>query len=67
MSKSAKGPESSEFLTVREAAIFLGVSERSIHRWIALGLIPVHHFGRAVRIRRSDLEEFIRRSRDQSS
>jgi excisionase family DNA binding protein len=63
MSKNAKGSEDSEFLTVREAVEFLGVSERSVRRWIALGFIPVHRFGRAVRIRRSDLEEFIRGSR----
>lgn len=34
-------------LTVREAALLLGVSERSVYRWVAEGVLP------AVRIRRT--------------
>lgn len=47
-----------DFLTVKQAADFLNVSIRTVWRMIAAGL-PVIRIGRIVRIRRSDLLDFI--------
>ena len=50
-----------DLVTVAEAARLLRVSPVTIHRWIKRGLLPSCHVGpRAVRIRRSDLENMIR-------
>jgi excisionase family DNA binding protein len=53
----------SRWHTVKGVADRLDVSERSVRRWIALGLIRVHRFGRAVRISKDDLDAFERQSR----
>jgi excisionase family DNA binding protein len=55
-----------EFLTVKEVASLLGVSERTVRRWISPAQPPgerlaCYRIGRLVRIRRSDLEEFLNR------
>ena len=47
----------SPFATVREAAEWLRVSERTIRRWIKEGLLPCRHFGRTVRIAWKDLKD----------
>lgn len=44
------------YLTTREAAARLHVSTRFIERLIAAGTLPVHRFGRAVRINRHTLD-----------
>jgi excisionase family DNA binding protein len=61
--------KSDEFLTVRQVASRLGVSERHVRRLISRAQpprerLPSYRIGRLVRIRGSDLEEFLnRRSR----
>lgn len=45
------------FLSPREAAQLLRVSERSIRRWVAAGLIRAKRVGRQIRIPRETLEE----------
>ena len=61
--------KSDEFLTVKAVASLLGVSERHVRRLISLAQppgerLPSYRVGRVVRIRRSDIEEFLmRRSR----
>ena len=52
-----------EFLSVREVAEILGVSERQVWRFIRNGDLPTHGFGRSTRIKRSDLDDFITRRR----
>lgn len=52
------------FYTVAEVAEFVGVSVRSVRRWIKSGELVAHHFGTAVRIAESDLKAFIARKRD---
>ncbi len=47
-------------LTVTEVAEICRVSERTVRRWIADGTLRSTHLGRVVRIRRRDLEDFIR-------
>jgi excisionase family DNA binding protein len=53
------------FLTIRQVADELGISERSVWRLIECGDLQVHKFGCSTRIRRSDLDAYIKRSRRQ--
>ena len=46
------------FFTIGDVADFLGVSQRSVRRWIKSGDLPVHRFGAAVRISEIDLSAF---------
>ena len=52
----------SPFATVREAAEWLRVSERTIRRWIKEELLPCDRFGRNVRITWEDLKIFAGRN-----
>jgi excisionase family DNA binding protein len=52
------------FFTVAEIAEVLGVSTRSIRRWIENCELVVHRFGRGVRISESDLKAFLAIHRD---
>jgi excisionase family DNA binding protein len=45
----------SSMLTVKQAAGVIGVSERTIRRWVAAGWLPAWRRGRTIRIRRWDL------------
>jgi len=56
--------EAKRFLSVNEVAKELSVSMRTMRAWIALGRIPSHRFGRAIRIARKDLERFVAESRE---
>jgi excisionase family DNA binding protein len=44
---------------IAEVAERLNVCERTVRRWIAAGLLPVHRFGRTVRISEADLAAFL--------
>lgn len=48
-------------LTIREVAALLSVSERTVHRVIAEGLLARHRVGRLVRISRSDVGAYLAR------
>ncbi len=49
----------SQFLNVRQAARWLGLAVKTLESWRAAGSGPAfHRFGRALRYRRSDLENF---------
>ena len=52
-------PDDSKFLTVREAAEYLSLSESTLKRWAWLRQIRTFKIGGAVRFRKSDLEERI--------
>lgn len=43
------------YMTVRECARTLAVSEKSIYRWCDLGLLPSIKIGRSIRIKREDV------------
>jgi len=47
------------FFSVADVADALGVSTRSVHRWIDTGVLLAHRFGRALRIAESDLNRFL--------
>ena len=51
--------EPETFYTVPHIAEYLGVSGRSVRRWIHDGELTAHHFGRAVRIAKSSIEAFL--------
>jgi excisionase family DNA binding protein len=55
-----------QMLTAREAATFLGLSENTIRMWIWQRRLPVVRLGRAVRLRREDLEKIIERNREEA-
>ena len=52
-----------EFLTVAEIAALLKVNQMTVRSWIARGELPAHRLGRRVRIRRSDFDSFLERTR----
>jgi excisionase family DNA binding protein len=47
------------FYTVLQIAELLGVSTRSVYRWIAEGKLIVHRFGRSLRVSEPNLRAFI--------
>ena len=46
-------------LNVKEASVYLNVSERKLREEIALGNIKVARLGRRILLRLSDLDEFV--------
>ncbi len=51
-----------DLLTVTEIANYLRVSETTVWRWCSTGKLPAFRIGRGWRVRRSDLDEYIKRS-----
>jgi predicted DNA-binding transcriptional regulator AlpA len=51
-----------DLLTVRDVARRLSISERTVWRWTALGLLPppVHPHSRSTRWRAADLERYVK-------
>ena len=47
-----------DFLTVDQVAALLGVSVKTIRRWVQSGDLAHHRFGRQVRISLADLRSF---------
>ncbi len=52
-------PTTFNFFAVDEVAAALSLSTRSVRRLIDDGKLPVHRFGRAVRIAEADLKLFL--------
>jgi len=55
-----------ELLRAKEAVQFLNVSENTIRMWIWQRRLPVVRLGRAVRLRRQDLEDLIEHNREEA-
>jgi len=53
-------------LTVTQTAEHLGVSNKTVRRWIAEGDLPIHRLGRSIRITERDLLDFIKMRRSTS-
>ena len=53
-----------EFLTIRQVAARLQVSERSVWRWISDKELIVHRHGRWTRVHVDELERFLKLARD---
>jgi excisionase family DNA binding protein len=56
---AARGAGEVRFLTIQQVANQLGVSDKTVRRWIAGGDLKAHKFGAAVRISADDLRAFI--------
>ena len=56
---SRSGSAALRFLSIGDVAEGLKVTTRTVRRWIALGLLRVHRFGRTVRISEADLATFL--------
>jgi excisionase family DNA binding protein len=47
------------FFTIAEIAQFVGMSERTVRRWVEHKKLVAHYFGTAVRIAEHDLRAFL--------
>lgn len=52
----ATGDTSPAYLTVRQAAEYLGCSEGTVRNWITAGEVPAYQWGRIVRLKRHELD-----------
>ncbi len=52
-----------EWLSTADAAKFLGITPRTLYRFIDEGQIPGHRFGRVIRLKQSDVDQFIEDTR----
>mgnify|MGYP001219921249 CR=1 FL=1 len=55
--------ETSEYLKIAEAAQFLGVSRRTVYRWVWSGELPANRVGGLYLIHRGDLQAMLTRKR----
>jgi excisionase family DNA binding protein len=60
---SPKNPLPEKFHTVPQIAELLGVSERSVWRWLDQRELTAHRFGRLVRISEENLRAFLDKKR----
>lgn len=51
------------WLSTQAAAKRLGVTTRTLYRFIDLGELPAYRLGRVIRLKRVDVDAFIERSR----
>ena len=54
-----------EWLSSKEAASRIGITQRTLYRFIDEGQIPAYRIGRGIRLQRPDVESFIEQSRVQ--
>ena len=54
-----------EWLNTAETARRLGVTPRTLYRFIDDGQLPAYRFGRVIRLKEAEVEEFIERCRIQ--
>jgi excisionase family DNA binding protein len=52
-----------EWLSTADAAKALGITPRTLYRFIDHGDIAAYRFGRVIRVKRSDVDSFIEASR----
>lgn len=52
--------DSSPYLTAAEVAAMLRVDPQTVRRWCANGELPSVRAGRVIRIRREDVDRFVR-------
>ncbi|HEY2332649.1 MAG TPA: helix-turn-helix domain-containing protein [Acidimicrobiales bacterium] len=63
----ARNPDESEiiWMSTQEAARRLGVTPRTLYRFVDEGELPAYRMGRVFRLQQHDVDEFIERSRIQ--
>lgn len=54
-----------DWLSTADAAKALGITTRTLYRFINQGDLPAYRFGRVIRVKRVDVDEFIESSRIQ--
>ncbi len=52
-----------QWLSTAEAAKYLGITPRTLYRFIDEGQIPGYRFGRVIRLKQDDVEVFVEASR----
>jgi excisionase family DNA binding protein len=52
-----------EWLSTADAARMLGITPRTLYRFINQGDLPAYRFGRVIRVKRDDVETFVEASR----
>ncbi len=60
--RRSKGPGAmppQRFVSIKDVAEQLGVSTRTVSRWIETGELVAHRFGRLVRVGEIDLQRFL--------
>jgi excisionase family DNA binding protein len=53
------------WMSTQEAARRLGITTRTLYRFVDEGQLPAYKMGRVFRLKESDVDEFIERSRIQ--
>ena len=56
---SGVNTDETEWLSTQEAARRLGITPRTLYRFIDHGELPAYRFGRVIRLKRTDVEAFI--------
>ncbi len=52
-----------DWLSTADAAENLGITTRTLYRFINQGDLPAYRFGRVIRVKRADVDAFIEASR----
>jgi excisionase family DNA binding protein len=60
---SAERAEEIEWLSTQEAARRLGITPRTLYRFIDHGELPAYRFGRVIRLQAREVQAFIQSSR----
>jgi excisionase family DNA binding protein len=58
-SSETSSPETIQWLSTAEAAARLGITPRTLYRFIDEGQLPAYRFGRVIRLKTSDVDVFI--------
>lgn len=58
-------PSTTEWMSTADAAKALGITPRTLYRFIDQGDLPAFRFGRVIRLKASDVEAFIEANRVQ--
>ena len=58
-SPSRQSGRAARLLSIKEAAEFFAVSEKTVRRWIAAGQLVAHKLGRQWRIPPDEIERFL--------
>ncbi len=61
--ENEQDPRRIDWLSTRAAAEYLGVTLRTLYRFIDEGQLAAYQFGRVIRLKTSDVETFIDASR----
>ena len=55
--------ETIDWMSTADAADYLGVQSRTLYRFIDEGRLPAYRFGRVIRLKRNDVDEFVQSCR----